>query len=1045
MNKHSLIFNKKLLQNKLQNFDTSSITDLEKKLKIITNWIYSINNSNLNKTKEKSVQGDFLTSFFTNILGYKKRYGNDLWNITQEQKTILDATTSDGALGFFTSDITDIRVVIELKDANTNLDKKQKGRDNKVSPVEQAFSYAPKSGKKCNWIIVSNFVEIRLYHTSSELEYEKFLVTDLCNTEEFKRFYYLLCYGNLIKRDGKSTIDELYEKNEEEQKDISKLFYKDYKDTRLHLFERLKENNPEVDELILFEKSQKLMDRFIFVCFSEDKALLPENTFRNVIKIANMSYDVSGNKIWNQLKGLFHSIDKGNPPMNINRFNGGLFAPDKDLDNLNLPDDMFKGLEKLAEYNFDTDLNVNILGHIFEQSISDIEEIKSEIKGEIIDKKHGKRKKDGIFYTPEYITHYIVEQTIGRWLEDRKRELGENKLPEVPELKPKMTAAEKRARTIALDQNLSFWNKYRDKLSNIKVIDYACGSGAFLNAAFDYLYMEGQYVNTKLGELQQGQLTLFDLDKHILKNNLYGVDLNNESVEITKLSLWLKTANKRDPLTSLDENILCGNSLIDDESIAGERAFKWNIRFKEVFNNGGFDIVIGNPPYGALFSDLDKKYLDSNYQTTQYNYDSYKFFMELAFKITKHDAYIGVITPNTYLVLEKSDILRKYIFDNYCIVNLVEIFNVFPDAVVEPIISVFKHRKPSMFDKFEVVLIPRNAGVSENFISSGTVNKFKHTDIYKKEGYIFNYHETKEERQLCDKILKNSKPLSEYATVVAGVKPYEKGKGTPPQTSEIVNEKPYNSFQKQDISWLQLIRGTDVNRYLLKWNGEYIKYGECLAAPRSPETFLNPKIFIRRTDDKLMAIFDDQKMIGLNSVHCLQVKDNYKSTIDLKYILALINSKLINWIFQHENFHMVGKPLAEVKVVYVERLPIIIYKDQTQFIDLADKLIHFNVLSYEREHKFINYINEVYQPKKISSKIETFFSLEYKDFINELKKQKVQLNEKTKFELMELFNDEVQSITSIRHQINDLEEKLNNMIYNTYGLTNEEINMINGN
>ncbi|KZL91705.1 Eco57I restriction-modification methylase domain-containing protein [Clostridium magnum] len=1044
MEDNSYIFNRKLLKEKLTNFHINTIPDITKKRKIISNWIYSIKTGDLNKTKEKSIQGDFLTAFFTNILGYKKRYGNGVWNIVQEQKTTLDATTPDGALGFFTSDITDIRTVIELKDANTNLDKKQKGRDNKVSPVDQAFSYVHKSGKKCRWVIVSNFLEIRLYHHSTALEYEKFIVTDLVDDEKFKEFYYLLCYDNLINRDTPSVIDDLYEKNEEAQKEITNNFYKYYKSTRLNMFEGLKENNPGVDEILLFEKSQKLMDRFIFVCFCEDKTLLPENTFRNVIKIAGMSYEISTNKIWTQLKGLFHAIDKGNPPMNINRFNGGLFAPDKDLDNLNIPDDMFKGLEELAEYNFDTDLNVDILGHIFEQSISDIEEIRSEIKGQVINKKQGKRKHDGIFYTPEYITHYIVEQTIGRWLEDRKIELGEAKLPKVPAFDPKMNASEKRTWKIALERNISFWNKYRDRLSNIKVIDYACGSGAFLNAAFDYLYMEGQYVNNRLNELKEGQLNLFPLDKHILKNNLYGIDLNAESVEITKLSLWLKTANKKDPLTSLDENILCGNSLIEDENVAGDKAFKWKERFKEIFHNGGFDIVIGTPPYGAAFSDLDKKYLDNNYKTTQYNYDSYKFFLELAFKITKYNSYVGVITPNTYMVLEKSDILRKFLFDNYCIVNLVEIFNVFPDAVVEPIISIFKHRKPSIFDKFQAILIPRNIDASDNFVSKGTINEFKHTDLYRKEGYIFNYHETKEERELSDKLFKNSKPLSEYATISAGVKPYEKGKGTPPQTAEVVKEKPYTSFVKEDDTWKPLVRGAYINRYLVKLNGEYIKYGECLAAPRDPKMFSNSKIFIRQTSDYPVAVYDDNGYVCNNTIHCIYLKPEY-SHLNLKYFLALINSKLMKWIFQQQNFHIVGKPLAETKVIYVERLPIIIDKNQNQFIEIADKLILFNKSSYEREQKFIKYIQEMYKPKKISSKLEQFFALEYKDFADELKKQKVKLSEKNKFDLMELFNSEVQYIKAIKYDIKRLEEQLDKMIFKTYELTNMEINMIDSN
>ncbi len=115
------------------------------------------------------------------------------------------------------------------------------------------------------------------------------------------------------------------------------------------------------------------------------------------------------------------------------------------------------------------------------------------------------------------------------------------------------------------------------------MLDPACGSGAFLNQAFNFLYAEGQKVNDTLALLKGWQHELFELDKHILTNNLYGVDINQESVEITKLSLWLKTANKYSELTALDNNIKCGNSLIDDPAVAGEKAFDWEKEFPVVF------------------------------------------------------------------------------------------------------------------------------------------------------------------------------------------------------------------------------------------------------------------------------------------------------------------------------------------------------------------------------------------------------------------------------------------------------------------------------
>ena len=313
----------------------------------------------------------------------------------------------------------------------------------------------------------------------------------------------------------------------QEQK-ISKQFYNDYKTVRIELFNHLKQNNPKNPEVLLFTKAQKILDRIIFICFCEDLNLLPEYTFRNIIKNSKNVIDFSDSKLWSQVKNLFKAIDQGYPDASINKFNGGLFAEDKDLDNLTIKDGVIEHLVALANYDFDSDLNVNILGHIFEQSISDIEEIKAQIEGQEFDDAKGKRKKDGIFYTPEYITRYIVKEAVGGWLDERKIELGVDKLPVLNEkdndsikiIKVRDKGAKRNVDKLDFNKNIEkhikFWEAYREKLSNIKVLDPACGSGAFLNQVFDYLHHEGEIVNNELAKLRRGQRETFDLDKHIL-------------------------------------------------------------------------------------------------------------------------------------------------------------------------------------------------------------------------------------------------------------------------------------------------------------------------------------------------------------------------------------------------------------------------------------------------------------------------------------------------------------------------------------------------
>lgn len=716
------IFNKKLVNQIIDKYNFNNIKDINKKRKIIADWIYSINNFEINKVKEKNLQGKFLRDFFVETLGYKESIGNDNWSIIQEEKTLLDGKTPDAILGRFNNKSKKTKVVIELKDANTNLDYKQNRKDFKLSPVEQGFMYAPKYGSECKWIIVCNFIEIRLYHSSNQLQYESFQIKDLLKDKNFETFYYIFNQENLIGDDDVSIIDELYTKNENEQKKITSDFYKEYKEARLQLFEIIRENN-NIDDVVILKKTQKLMDRFIFICFCENMNLIKANTFKRVIDISNSSYDFDETNTWRELKGLFKSIDKGNPRMKINKFNGGLFAEDIILDSLIIPNSAFKHLENLAEYDFKSELNVNILGHIFEQSLSDLEEIKKELLNKKINKSDSKKKKDGIYYTPESITSYMVEKSVGKWLDDKKHEIGIYDLPELPEYKTVKTTAQKISYTKTIGKHKKAWEKYAKVLSNVKILDPACGSGAFLIAVFDLLYREGQEVNNKLGilkggkdklfdyqlgEVAGGQFSLFDIDKNILKNNLFGVDINEESVEITKLSLWLKTANKNEPLTSLDKNIKCGNSLRNDK-------FNWNEEYKDIMEAGGFDIIVGNPPYGAKISDDDKVYFKENYfsaskQNGGASLDTFSLFIELAMKLGNKNSITDYIVPLSVTSSDSMEGIHNLLYRNCSEIE----------------ISSYSNRPTRIFEQADQrvsILRFKKDGIKNQHIYTTTVNK----------------------------------------------------------------------------------------------------------------------------------------------------------------------------------------------------------------------------------------------------------------------------------------------------------------------------------
>lgn len=426
MNSTAKIFKDRLIENYLSKFTKENVPDFEGKWKKINLWRKACVEGNLEHTKESAIQGSFMVQIFEYVLGYATQTGtaDDIYNQTQESNSVLDASEADGALGFFSKSANskEVRAVIELKDAKKDLDKKQ-NRSNHLTPVEQAFTYANKNGAKCGWVIISNFITTRLYKSNSSLEYEIFDIRKMDSEEEFLRFYFFLCRDHLISAEGKSLIDELYQENEEMGVSISNDFYKTYKAIRNNLYARLKELNPDKDAVMLFTKSQKLMDRFTFICFCESCGLLPQNIYKNLVdSVLHNSYSFAPNKLWTELKGLFMSIDKGNPPMKVNKYNGGLFKEDSELDELVISDEVLESFLKLAVYDFGSDLNVNILGQIFEQSISDVEQIKNEISGNA-PVGQGKQKDDGIFYTPYYVTRYIVGQTVGAFLNNKKQQL----------------------------------------------------------------------------------------------------------------------------------------------------------------------------------------------------------------------------------------------------------------------------------------------------------------------------------------------------------------------------------------------------------------------------------------------------------------------------------------------------------------------------------------------------------------------------------------------------------------------------------------------
>lgn len=354
----------------------------------------------------------------------------------------------------------------------------------------------------------------------------------------------------------------------------------------------------------------------------------------------------------------------------------------------------------------------------------------------------------------------------------------------------------------------------------------------------------------------------------------------------------------------------------------------------------GFDVVIGNPPYGVKFNKQNENELIGLFSYAKKVPDSYFFFVLKGLDLTKDNGNLTYIVPNTFCDLEKGDQFRKHLLTKYTLGEIFETGWAFESAVVDTLILFLSKSKI----KNNIVKIKVDSQQYERLISDFLNDPLVKID-YRNSPSINNIRKT---------IFADSVPLSQIADVKAGVKMYEKGKGFPLQNDKLIEQQPYSVNGSCPEGWRILYRGKDINRYYLSSPSEFVDYGIHLAAPRSPELFQSPKILMRRTDDRLMSALEYDSAICVNSCHIIKLKDDFISKYSYRFLLGLLNSKLMQYIFEIENPQMIGKVFAEIKVVYVERLPIPIATEleRKEIEELVQKCLDAkgqNVQQWEQE------------------------------------------------------------------------------------------------
>ena len=646
----------------------------------LTEWADKLRSGQLDGFNETQLLPDFLTDVFYDLLGYSGPVtSGDSYTISREQLVQVDGKWADAVLGTLGGDNPKYVVALEGKGTRDPLDRTFAGR--KMSAVDQAYRYA--INLPCDWIIVTSMKETRLYFKGNDQHtYEKFDTEAISSDDrQLRRFVFLLGADRVVPDSRECHLYALRDASEKVGKELTKKFYVEYADIRQNVFEQLAEENSSVSRGELLSVAQKLLDRILFIAFCEDRGLLPADSLKQTYEHRDPYHP---RPIWENFLGLFRSVNEGNKSLDIPLYNGGLFADDPLLDSLSVPDAVCEHFRDLGDYDYrppseaavDLDepaskslIDVDILGHIFEQSITDLEKLKDSLDGltqEQSANERTRRRREGAFYTPSFITRYIVGETLGAVLADRFENLRSAHQADAKGTAKKSLEAPAVYQLDKLNKPqrealVRFWKAWQDDLSTVRVLDPACGSGAFLIEAFDQLHTRYLETNERLYELRaKYKLELYDYQRSILQSNLYGVDLNEEAIEICRLSLWIKTAARGKVLTSLDHTICVGNSIVADPNL-DSRAFNWEEQFPEVFEAGGFDAVIGNPPYvrQELLSEI-KPYLEEHYRSYHGMADLYTYFYELGMRVLRPGGRLSFIVTNKWMKAGYGEPLRRF-------------------------------------------------------------------------------------------------------------------------------------------------------------------------------------------------------------------------------------------------------------------------------------------------------------------------------------------------------------------------------------------------
>jgi len=756
--------------------------------------------------------------------------------------------------------------------------------------------------------------------------------------------------------------------------------------------------NPTLSARDLNFAVQKTIDRLVFLRICEDRGTEDYGRLRVV---------ANGTQTYPRLLELFRAADA--------RYNSGLFhfskeksqaeEPDTLTPNLALDDKTLKDIiahlyYPESPYEFSV-LPADILGSVYERflgktiRLTDGHQAKIEEKPEV-------RKAGGVYYTPSYIVDYIVQNTLGKLL------------------------------TPEAGQHISL-----PDAAKLKVVDPACGSGSFLIVAYQFLldWYRDRYAespdksskgkNATLYQAKGGEWRLTTAEKkRILLNNIHGVDIDAAAVEVTKLSLLLKVLEgetgeiaQRDflkererILPDLANNIKCGNSLIgpdfydqpemdllDDEARYRVNVFDWKSSFSEVYQQGGFDCVIGNPPYVVLSKEFltaqEIAYLNK-YEVAQYKTDLFHLFIQQGATRLRKGGKLGFIIPSPWLTTQFTSKLREFLLSRTQVDELV-VFNhlVFTEANVFTMLLFATNDNPQV-DSMTSVRLAKDvysaSGISDTISSLLPQQAWRQS-----ENYVIEVRQHQPNGRFASKIISSFPPLSELAIASLGCQAYNSSK----HSKEEIKNRVFHSLEKLGEEYLPELAGSDVDRYQFeRKKGQWIKYGPWLHDYRPMEILTGPRVLIREIPGKqpkaILACYVEDIYCHYKTI--LNVNPKKGGAISMKYMAGLLNSSLISFLYPYCSNKIVAQAFPRLSVGDLKRLPI-------RPIDFT------NPADVEKHDRMVSLVDKM---------------------LTLVPKRRAEANP--------------QAATQLDAQISATDRQIDRLVYELYGLTEEEIALVEG-